>query len=292
MVSSVISPPVKSKLGICESLTARLRAHASTFARSFFDRPRLELPAERPLVLGHRGASGSAPENTLAAFREAMRQGADGVELDVRRCASGELVVSHDASLARVAGEDLLFERSTLSELRRADLGRRFGERFSGERIPTLEEVFEALPPEALIDIEIKADHLHDRGLTWQLARLLRRYPGRRFLLTSFNPAAVAQARAFAPEIPVGVLFEDARGLGLLGPLARVAGAAAIAPHKRYCSPQAVERWHRQGLRVAAWTVNERADIERCLSAGVDLLISNHPGRTLETLRQLQAARG
>src|SRR4029453_13086438 len=92
----------------------------------------------RPLVLGHRGASADAPENTLAAFRLARAQGADGVELDVRRCATGEVVVIHDGDARRTAGAPLRIAEAPLAALRALDAGAWKGERFRGERIPLL----------------------------------------------------------------------------------------------------------------------------------------------------------
>src|SRR6266511_1473205 len=92
--------------------------------------------ADRPLVLGHRGASAEAPENTLAAFRLAVAQGADGVELDVWRCGSGEVVVSHDEDLLRVGGTPLRIPDATLRDLRAVDVGAWKGSRFRGERVP------------------------------------------------------------------------------------------------------------------------------------------------------------
>src|SRR5512141_1462298 len=93
----------------------------------------------RPLVLGHRGASADAPENTLAALELALRQGADGVELDVWRCATGEVVVHHDADLERTAGLPLRIDRTPWTALRAADVGAWKGARWAGERPPRLE---------------------------------------------------------------------------------------------------------------------------------------------------------
>src|SRR5512146_3337233 len=106
--------------------------------------PRVPRVPGRPLVLGHRGASAEAPENTLAAFRLAMAQGADGVELDVWRCATGEVVVIHDEETRRVAGVSLRVPDSPLAALRALDVGAWKGEAFRGERIPLLAEVLEA----------------------------------------------------------------------------------------------------------------------------------------------------
>src|SRR5512147_1741217 len=111
----------------------------------------------RPLVLGHRGASADAPENTLAAFRLAIEQGADGVELDVWRCGSGEVVVIHDEDARRVAGAPLRIAEAPLAALRELDAGAWKGERFRGERIPLLAEVLEALPA-ARVNVELKGD--------------------------------------------------------------------------------------------------------------------------------------
>src|SRR5512138_1747669 len=112
--------------------------------------------AGRPIVHGHRGASADAPENTLAAFRLAMAQGADGVELDVWRCASGEVVVFHDDDATRIAGSPLRPKDATLAELRALDVGAHRGEAFRGERIPLLDEVLEALPS-AVVNVELKS---------------------------------------------------------------------------------------------------------------------------------------
>ncbi|MFN7134700.1 MAG: glycerophosphodiester phosphodiesterase, partial [Myxococcales bacterium] len=100
----------------------------------------------RPLVIAHRGASANAPENTLAAFREAVAQGADGVELDVMVCGSGEVVVCHDEWLDRLAGEHVPVGETPLHRLRGLDVGRWFSPAFARECIPTLDEVFDLLP--------------------------------------------------------------------------------------------------------------------------------------------------
>src|SRR5512140_2434513 len=134
----------------------------------------------RPLVLGHRGASADAPENTLAAFRLALAQGADGVELDVWRCATGEVVVVHDEDLRRVAGLPVRVPDATLAELRAADVGAWKGEAFRGERVPLLEEVLSALPA-AVVNVE-RTPRGRRRARDRVLVRLAaaRRVPPRR----------------------------------------------------------------------------------------------------------------
>ncbi len=126
-------------------------------------------PRGRPLVLGHRGASADAPENTLVAFLRAVEQRADGVELDVQRCATGELVVIHDEDTRRVSGEALRVAGAPLAALRALDVGGWRGDAFRGERIPLLSEVLEALP-EAIVNVELKG---RDPGVAQATAEVL-----------------------------------------------------------------------------------------------------------------------
>ncbi|MBI5548064.1 MAG: glycerophosphodiester phosphodiesterase [Deltaproteobacteria bacterium] len=246
---------------------------------------------DRPLVLGHRGASADAPENTLAAFREAVRQGADGVELDVMRCGSGELVVCHDEWLDRLAGEHLEVARTPLVALRRLDVGSRHSARFTGERIPTLAEALAVLPRAAVCNVEIKCDTLLDRGLSFRVAREIRRSEaGQDLVLSSFNPLSLARARFFAPRLPAALLVDTSQNLPLREAAARALGAAAVHVEHRLCTPDSVRRWHRQGFKVAAWTVDEPGDVERCCAAGVDVLISNRPRAVLVSIDRLGIA--
>ncbi|HEY3449178.1 MAG TPA: glycerophosphodiester phosphodiesterase family protein [Myxococcales bacterium] len=248
--------------------------------------------SDRPLVLGHRGASADAPENTVAAFKEAIRQGADGVELDVMRCGSGELVVCHDDWLDRLAGEHLRVAATPLSRLRTLDLGRRFGPRFAGEKMPTLHEALAALPSRAICNVELKCEPpLRDHGLAWAVSRELRRAdPGQELILSSFNPLSLARVRLFAAHLPIGVLVDASQRVQLrLGAAVAMRASALHVPH-RLCTRESVAGWHGWGLKVAAWTVDEPADLARCCAAGVDVLITNKPRETLDTLDGLGVA--
>src|SRR5262245_51072470 len=111
-----------------------------------------------PLVIGHRGASAREPENSVEAFARARADGADGVELDVLRCASGEVVVFHDDDLARLGGRPERVDTLSLAALREVRLER-------GARIPTLEEAFEACGPTLLVNVELKAGGTSPAGL-------------------------------------------------------------------------------------------------------------------------------
>src|SRR5918996_3928143 len=123
-------------------------------------------------ILAHRGASGQAPENTIPAFRAAVEERADGVELDVRICASGEVVVCHDRTLRRLMGVGWEIARTPWWKLRRADVGTRLG--FAAARIPLLEEVLAFLPTTMLVNVELKCETASDGGLVARTAEVIR----------------------------------------------------------------------------------------------------------------------
>jgi len=237
----------------------------------------------RPLVLGHRGASADAPENTLAAFRLAMEQGADGVELDVRRCATGEVVVFHDEDVQRIAGVPLRVAEVPWAALRGLDAGGWKGERFRGERIPLLEEVLEAVPG-AYLNVELKGEEDRE-GLAVATAEVLRR-AGRvdRVLVSSFDARLLRRFGRAAPQLPRGFLFEGRAGLlraALVAPLLR---PAAVHPGAALATPARVRRWVSRGLKVNVWTVDDPTEVGRLAALGVAALITDFPGRVRSQL--------
>jgi len=234
---------------------------------------------DRPLILAHRGASRIAPENTLVAFRLALEQGADGLELDVQLSRDGVSVVFHDPELSRTTDGRGRISEKTLAELRTLDAGKWFDPRFAGERIPTLEEVFEAFGDRALYNIELKAFGVQDDGLVQAVVACIRRYGlTHRTLLSSFNPLTLRRAWRLAPEIPRGLLVD----LDLPLPLRR-AWLAFLAPHQarhlsfRMIDERTVSWCRRRGLAVVAWTVNDLQEAERLIRLRVDALITDDP---------------
>jgi glycerophosphoryl diester phosphodiesterase len=252
------------------------------------DFPRRGAPRspDRPLVLGHRGASADAPENTLAAFRLAMKQGADGVELDAWRCATGEVVVFHDEDARRIAGSPLRVKDATLAELRALDVGAHRGAAFRGERIPLLAEVLDALP-RAVVNVELKSSGL-DLGLAAEVARVIARARAEdRVIVSSFDYRLLGAFRAAAPHLPVGLLFEHGQAWRLEVALAlTLMGAAAVHPERVLVTPARMAEWKARGLAVNVWTVDAPEDAERLVALGATALITNVPGRTREIVRR------
>ncbi len=234
--------------------------------------------AGRPLLWAHRGASRDAPENTLAAFKLAAEQRADGVELDAQLCGSGEVVVLHDSTLGRTTGAVGLVTETAWQRLRTLDAGAFKGARFSGERIPLLSEVLEAVP-DLLVNIELKCDSLADDGLTARAVACVReaRAEGR-VLFSSFNPLCLRRARALAPEVERALLFEaGAPWLLRSAAAAPLLDAAALHPEAALATPAAVSRWRARGYRLTSWTVDDPAQARALWERGVTGLITNQP---------------
>jgi glycerophosphoryl diester phosphodiesterase len=234
--------------------------------------------AGRPLVWGHRGASFDAPENTLAAFALAREQGADGVELDAQRCASGEVVVLHDESLGRTTGFAGLVTETPYSTIRRLDAGARKHPRFAGQRLPLLAEVLDAFP--LLVNVELKCERADDRGLTAEVVRVVREARAEdRVLLSSFNPLCLLRARMLAPRLPRALLFEKEQEWALRsGMSAPMLQAAALHPEHVLATPERVQRWVARGYSVGCWTVDDPEAAARLWDSGVTGIITNRPG--------------
>jgi glycerophosphoryl diester phosphodiesterase len=243
----------------------------------------------RPLVLGHRGASRDAPENTLAAFHLALAQGADGFELDVWRCQSGEPVVIHDATAARTAGAPLRVTDEPLARLRQLDAGAWKGAAHRGARIPSLGEVLEAFP-HAVVNVELKSAGLGDPRLAAAVARLVTALRAEeRVLVSSFDYSLLAAFRLLAPRVPVGLLFARDQRWALRDRLGGLLLPAAVHPERTLAGDERVAAWRQRGLAVNVWTVDDPGEVVRLARAGAAAVISNVPG---EARRALEQARG
>ncbi|WP_081893308.1 glycerophosphodiester phosphodiesterase [Actinoalloteichus caeruleus] len=250
-----------------------------------------------PEVVAHRGASGTAPENTLAAIRAADEIGADHVEIDVQRTSDGEIVLMHDCTLDRTTdAADVFPDRDsyavadlTLAELSRLDAGSWFGPEFAGEPVPTLREAVRELDPGTGLLLEVKVCEGVE-GLGADIARELRSMPdylwsavrGDTLVVQSFDHE---QMRAFHQRlgvVPVGLLFGSRPSEAELVAASRWAEQAN--PRFRDTDPALVDRVHELGMAINVWTVNDEADMRTAVSHGVDGVITDHPEVLLEVL--------
>ena len=236
--------------------------------------------ASPPLLVAHRGVSAREPENSLRAVRAARRARADGVEIDVRLCHTGEVVVFHDPDLRRLCGVDTRVADATFAALRDLDLGR-------GERVPLLDEVLEEAGRDLLIDVEVKAETVRDLGLEAKVAATLRRHRlGPRVLVSSFHPFVLRRLRRLLPDLPSGLIFADDQSL----PLRRAWGApllgvTVLAAQSTLCDAQTVHAWHRRGYAVLAWVIDDPDEAAALVAIGVDAVASNDPARIRTALR-------
>lgn len=243
---------------------------------------------DRPLVFAHRGASARRPENTCAAFELAEEEGADGIECDVRLCATGELVVCHDETLERLAGLSAMVRALPLQRLRALPILER---RFPGSdaRIPTLAEAIECAGPTMLWNIELKVDrHQEAEGLAVALVHELERLPLQgRVLVSSFHPHALLTLRTLEPALPTALLWEVGGRAGRLWSAlwAQLCGSVAVHPPAAQVDAGRVERWRRRGYLINPWTVDDPDEIHRLQALRVDGVITNDPSRTLGLLQ-------
>lgn len=237
-----------------------------------------------PLIIGHRGASAEAPENTLAAFGLALEQGAAGVELDVRLSADGNVVVMHDATVARTTSGRGRVSQMSASELRALDAG-------MGQSVPTLDDVFEAFGSSMLYNVELKVGGLLDKGLESAVAERIEAYHlQNHVVVSSFDPLAVRRARRQLPATTMtGFLWMNG---GIAPRLMRTLASNAEADHPYYpLVDEAYMVWARERhLRVHVWTVDDAQEARRLAALGVHALITNRPQEIATALANTSAA--
>jgi len=255
----------------------------------------------RPLVFAHRGGGGLIPENTLEAFVYSARMGVDALELDVHSTADGTLVVHHDASVDRTTNGRGRVNELSLGAIRKLDAGfvfstdggRTFPFRGKGVTVPTLEEIFAALP-EMMFNIEPKQ---HTPSIIAPLCALIReRKMTDKVIVGSFNQTTIDDFRQTCPEVATSAspsevsqfLALQKTGLGdSYSPPMQALQVPQNLGSLQIVSKDFVETAHRRNLKVHVWTINETADMQRLIEMGVDGIMTDYPDRLLKltTLR-------
>ncbi len=231
----------------------------------------------KPLVWAHRGASGYAPENTLAAFQKAVDLGADGVELDIQLTKDDQIVVIHDEMIDRTSDGKGWVKDYTLEELRAFNYNRTKPE-YKHADIPTMREVFELLKPTGLfINIEIKTGVVFYEKIEEKILALAKEMGMEdRVCYSSFNHYTVTRIHELKPDAEVGFLYAD-------GPIDMPSygvkhGVNALHPALYNLQYDGfVKECKEKGLKLNVWTVNERPYMEMCCQYGVDAIITNYP---------------
>lgn len=247
-----------------------------------------ELP--RPTIFAHRGSKAHAPENTLAAFKLAVSQGAPAIELDAKLTSDGEIVVFHDQTLNRTTNGSGAVGNTPLAALKELDAGAHFSQAFKGEKIPTLAEVFETVGHLLFINVELTNYATPRDVLPEKAAALVAKFGlQQRVMFSSFNHIALQRAHQQLPGVPLGLLALP----GMVGAAARSwvgrrwVDYQAIHPEVRDASPRLIHSAHRRGRRVHVWTVNQRAVMLRLFQAGVDGIFTDDPPLAFSVLSEL-----
>ena len=233
----------------------------------------------QPVIFAHRGASAHAPENTLAAFELALSQSADAIELDVKLSADGYAVVVHDPTVDRTTGSHGRVSDLSFLQLRSLDAGSFFSETYRGEKIPSLEEVFEVVGKRTFINVELTNYTTPRDSLVETVCTLVKRFGLQNHVLfSSFLASNLSKARVYLPDVPRGLLAFN----GLLGAWARSFGFnfgqyQALHPYLKDVTSQQVQRVHRLNRRIHVWTVNAAEDMRRLFGWGVDAIFTDDP---------------
>jgi glycerophosphoryl diester phosphodiesterase len=243
----------------------------------------------RPLIGAHRGASGEAPENTLAAFDLAVEQGAELLECDVHRSSDGHLMVQHDFSLNRTAGRDGMIGELSFEELRRCDAGAWRGEQWHGQPLPTLDEVLSRYGDALLINVEIKVDRQPYPQIEDLVARAVRMHNlYDRVVVSSFHLGTIERMRRIDPLVRTGLLADWRPDEAILH--AHEVGALAVHLESPLITLPRLRQAQRWGLEVVAWTVDDVIEMVRLIDLrgqddrGVAAIISNYPARLREVV--------
>lgn len=244
---------------------------------------RSRAPLPFPFVIGHRGSPKAAPENTLASFRQAAREGATWVEFDVSLTRDGRAVIFHDDELSRTSDGEGLLADTPFAAVRDLDAGSWFGSAFAGETIPTLEEALDLFAELNLaFNMEIKPDRgreVETAEVALAIARDCWPADAPPPLVSSFSRAAVAAAKEIRPEWPRDLLFdrvpEDWAAAG------RQLDVISFGASQRHLTAEQVAVMHAAGYGVMAYTVNEIDRAKTLRSWGVDAIFTDVPGTML-----------
>jgi glycerophosphoryl diester phosphodiesterase len=245
--------------------------------------------ATSPLVIGHRGASAYAPENTLSAFLLAVEQGADGIELDAKLSADGQVMVIHDETVDRTTNGSGRIRDLTLAELKSLDAGTFFSSQFAGERIPTLAEVLETVGRRLLINIELTNYASPQDNLTPRACELVKHFHlEEHVLFSSFHPLNLFRAHRILPEVPCAILAMPGRsGWWARSFLMEGLSPEAINPYYQDSTTAFLHHQAKKGRKTYIWTVNDRDEVIRFIQAGVNGIITDDPLTALQVRKEL-----
>lgn len=234
----------------------------------------------------HRGFSGKYPENTMLAFRKAVEEGVDGIELDVQLTKDGEVVIIHDETIDRTTDGKGLVVSYTCDELRKFDASFKFRGQCGFNPIPTLREYFELVKDKNLVtNIELKTGLNEYFGIEEKVWKLIEEYRLEdRVLISSFNHYSVLRMKSIAPNLKYGLLTET--WIINAGKYTEDVGVECYHPHFFSMTAENVKELKEHNIEINVYTVNEEKDIRDMIEKGIDIVIGNYPDLTKKILEE------
>ena len=232
----------------------------------------------QPVIFAHRGASAYAPENTLAAFQLALQQGAPAIEFDVKLSADGQVVVIHDQTVDRTTDGAGNVAKLPLAALRELDAGSWLSGSFRGEKIPTLDEVFETLGKKLLMNVELTNYATPFDALVPKVAHLVKKYGLESSVwFSSFFPHNLMKIARLLPSVPRGQLIWPGPTGGWQRAWGSLIDLQAEHPWKGDITAEYIKNAHARRRRIHAWTVNQPDELRRLQALHVDGIITDDP---------------
>jgi glycerophosphoryl diester phosphodiesterase len=234
----------------------------------------------KPLIIAHRGASGEAPENTLAAFQLALDQGCDALELDIHLSLDGRLMVCHDFTVDRTTNASGRIVDIAASQLRTYDAGIWFNKKYKGQQIPFLAEVFEMIPQDIIVNVEIKMIPEYENKIEQKLVDLLiEKDRLSNVVISSFDHSCLVRLMKMEPRAKIGLLYQSS----LINPVEYAAllnvPVFSLHPHFNIINKKDIIKAKSYVISVYPWTVDQIKDMRKLINKGAAGIITNYPVR-------------
>ena len=225
------------------------------------------------LVVGHRGAMGHVLENTIESVQKAIELNVDGIEIDVFKSKTGELVVYHDPFLSRLSNSNAFIEQISLDSIKKIEL-------IGGYFIPTLKEIVDIIPEKIFLNIELKG-----QDTAFETNKIIINYlntynfPVSKFIISSFRWDELKKIRSFNKDIPIAILVDSLYKIDDAIKLAKQINAVALNPNKEFITKEIVNKIQSKNIKVYPYTINTPRNIRKMRSMGVDAIITDFPER-------------
>tara|TARA_B100001248_G_scaffold71918_1_gene50969 strand:+ start:541 stop:1227 length:687 start_codon:yes stop_codon:yes gene_type:complete len=225
------------------------------------------------LVVGHRGAMGHVLENTIESVQKAIELNVDGIEIDVFKSKTGELVVYHDPFLSRLSNSNAFIEQISLDSIKKVEL-------MGGYFIPTLKEIVDIIPEKIFLNIELKG-----QDTSFETNKIITNYlkkynfPVSKFIISSFRWYELKKIRSINKDIPIAILVDSLNKIDDAIKLAKQINAVALNPNKNFITKEIVNKIQSNNIKVYPYTINTPRNIRRVRSMGVDAIITDYPER-------------